>query len=302
MSEWTIGARYVCPRCHLRGWTLGCPRCTQPRADIAHAEGLTRLQREWPEARAWRAGRSFFSPWTIRSAGRVCALAAVLALVGWVGAPLLAYQRAHDLVDALATLAVGVIFLPFTFAIYALVVFYFAHALRLLALVYALLGALFFPFSLVAGLLERAARVLLPRVELDAVRSRETAVRGTAVLSEPLRIHRLVDEGGWMTRRDAHLPAVRITLDGRDLSLEVSAGSIALPIASGTRENAASPAAPSYREAAALELPAHIDGLGRGRSSQRTLPEGTQLLLRGGSLEGDVLRGAKHAPLWIEVL
>lgn len=215
MSDWMIGARYVCPRCLVRGWTIGCPRCTQPRADMAHDEGLTRLMKEWPEARAWRVGRSFFSPWTIRSAGRVCALAAVLAL---------------------------------------------------------------------------------------AVRSRETAVRGTAVLSEPLRIHRLVDEGGWMTRRDAHLPAVRITLDGRDLSLEVSAGSITLPLASGTRENAASPVAPSYREAAALELPAHIDGHGRGRNSQRTLPEGTQLLLRGGSLEGSVLRGAKHAPLWIEVL
>ena len=301
MSDWTIGARYVCPKCLLRGWTIACPRCEQPRADIAHAEGLSRLEAEWPQARAWRMGRSFFSPWTIRTARRVLASAGVLAIAGWIGAPLLAYQRTHDLVDSLATLAVGVIFLPFTFVLYALVVFYFAHALRLMALVLTPLGSVFVPLEFLALVVERTGSALLPRVEFDAIQAHRH-VLGTAELREPMRITLLADGGGWATRHDAHIPPVRITLNGRELSLETHAGGIALPMLSGRREAHTGQAAPSYREAAPNEKPAYLDGFGRGRTSQRTLPEGTQLLLRGGSLEGEVLRGAKHAPLWIEVL
>ena len=301
MSDWTIGARYVCPRCLVRSWTIACPRCKQPRADIAHTEGLSRLEAEWPQARAWRMGRSFFSPWTIRNARRVLASAGVLAIAGWVGAPRLAYQRAHDLVDALATLAVGVIFLPLTFVIYALVVFYFAHALRLLALILTPLGSVFVPLEFLALMVERTGSALLPRVEFDTIEAHRH-VLGTAELREPLRITLLADGGGWVTRHDAHLPPVRITLNGRELSLEMHAGRLALPMLSGRRETQRGQAAPSYREAASNEKPAHLEGFGRGRTSQRTLPEGTQLLLRGGALEGEVLRGAKHAPLWIEVL
>ena len=296
-----IGARYVCPTCLLRGWTMTCPTCHAPRADIAQDEGLIRLTQAWPHARAWREGRSFFSPRSIPQARAVLLCALALALIGWMGSALMAYSNMGDIWDAAFTLVVGLVFLPITLAIYALVVFYFAHALRLLALMTYLLGELLAPFGVLGALLEAIATRLLPRMEYDTIRE-PTEVRGTAQLLEPMRIHRLADEGGWMTRADAHIAPVRITLDGQELSLEIDAGKIALSLWKGERgpDGGASKGA-AYRDAAAPVMPRHMEGLGRGRASTKVLAEGTQLIVRGGVIDQGVLRGSREAPIWIAV-
>ena len=297
-----IGARYACPTCLVRGWTITCPKCQTPRADIAQDEGLLRLAKEWPHSRAWRQGRSMFSAASILHSRRVLASAAVLAVVGWFGASILAYSNMHEMDTALSTFIVGFIFLPFTFAIYSVVVFYFAHALRLLAFVMHLLGNLLAPFEVLGVLLEWCAKRLLPRMEYDAIREPKE-VRGTVTLLETMHVHRLVEEIGWVTRYDAHIPSVRIVLDGRALLLEVDAGKIALSIWKGERgpeRNALEGSA--YRDAAPLRLPRHMEGYGRGVSSTKVFAEGTQLIVRGGVIDQGVLRGTREAPIWLSLM
>lgn len=301
MSDWMIGARYACPTCLVRGWTIMCPKCRAPRADIAQDEGLSRLASEWPHSRAWREGRSIFSPRAIPQARTVLLCALVLAILGWIGSTTLAYSNMRDMGDAIGTLVVGLLFLPVTLAIYALTVFYFAHALRLLAFVMYLLGAIFAGFEMLGALLESISKRLLPRMEYDVIREPKE-VRGTITLLEPMRVHRLVDELGWVTRYDAHIPPVRVALDGRELSLEMGAGKAALSAWKGERSPELNASESSgYRDAATSEMPRHMEGYGRGVSSTKVFAEGTQLIVRGGVIDQGVLRGTREAPIWLSL-
>ena len=297
-----IGARYACPTCLVRGWTITCPKCHAPRADIAQEEGLMRLAKDWPHSRAWREGRLLLSPRAIPRARTVILCALVLAVGGWVGSSILAYSNMRDIGDLIGTLVVGLVFLPVTLSIYALTVFYFAHALRLLAFLMYVFGAIFAGFEMLGALLESISKRLLPRMEYAAIRE-PTEVRGTITLLEPMRVHRLVDEWGWMTRYDAHIPPLRVALDGRELSLELGAGKAAFSAWKGERspeQNASEGSA--YRDAASSEMPRHMEGYGRGVPSTKVFAEGTQLLVRGGVIDQGVLRGTREAPIWLSLM
>lgn len=301
--------------------------------DLGEAPGLRTLEAAWPLAAAWRDGQLFLSPFAIRHARRVLGVAAAMSLVVVIGSPLSALSHGAGPLEALVTLAMGLVFSPLFFALFALNTFYSAHLLRLVGFVYLGLG-LILPFVglglvFIARALLLLTGWLLPRIELDESPS-ESAPRRRAVLAAPLTLHRITDGWGWMARRDAWLSCEAITLEGETLRLEHAAGLVSWApsaralllesteeVVSGSALD--TPTAPevlppgstssatlegAYRTAPtpAVTIPSWARAPKRtSRVRTTVLPAGRELRLRGGLVEGGALTGTPTHPLDLEI-
>lgn len=325
-----VGARYVCPSCALRGFVRACPRCGGARLDLAEPRGLASFEEAWPLARAWRAGRAFVSPWSIRHDRTVLGVAGAMTLLVVFGSPISAHTHGAPFFEALVTFVVSVVLAPLLFAFFALNTFYTAHLLRLVAYLYLGLGLLL-PFvglglSWIGRGLLAFATWLLPRIELDDVPPPAASHR-TARLAAPLTLSRVVEGWGWIARRDAWLVCEALELEGRTLRLAHEAGVVswapsAMSLLSGSTEHLADGLDPSsstgsdrpphdsddprqggYRDAATKpEVPRWAHAPHRATRVRTTLvPAGRTLRLRGGVVQGGLLTGTPEHPLHLEI-
>lgn len=328
-----VGARHVCPTCAVRGFLRACPRCGRERVDLRDPPALRSLEAAWPLAAAWRGGQLFLSPFAIRHARRVLGVAAVMSLVVVIGSPVSALAHGAGALEAAITLAMGLVFSPLFFVLFALNTFYSAHLLRLVGFVYLGLG-LILPFvGLGLAFLGRGLLLLtgwlLPRIELDEPPA-ESTPRRRAVLAAPLVLHRITDGWGWMARRDAWLSCEALTLEGQTLRLEHAAGLVswapsARALLLESTEEVVSDSAldtatvpdvlpPGSTSTATLEgayrtaptpavtIPSWARAPKRNSRVRTTvIPAGRELRLRGGLVQDGALRGTPTHPLDLEI-
>src|SRR5579864_3932921 len=87
MSDWQVGARFVCDRCWTRSVLLKCARCGREGHDVG-ALGWAPLLEKWRSGRAFSSGRSMISPLVVPKLGRLVLLS-LLAGIACGVAPLI---------------------------------------------------------------------------------------------------------------------------------------------------------------------------------------------------------------------
>lgn len=277
-----VGARFVCGDCRLRGYTLPCPRCGQDRLDLALPDTAEALSTCWPEASSWRAGRPITSLRSWLGARTAWALAAAqIAVMFALGASMrLLVDGATALGEVLGWGLVALALVPL-----------YAGLLYGAAVIFGALWPI--------GSLGRLSAVL-PCVRLDTIVTPPVA-RGTATLRTPLVVRRTSDPRSWMPHDDAWLESAELELDGDVLVLDHAVGTIVWGAAiSSARERVR--AEEGYREPGASAVPAWARDPGREVVVHRhVLPVGTLLVVRGGRVADDTLRGSREHPLHLEV-
>lgn len=307
-----LGARFVCPKCRLRGAARACPRCGRVRLDLADEPARAQLRSAWTMFDAWQRGLSLLSPRAIRMHRRLLALALVLGVGGGLGAPVVAAlfdPRGPPLAVALLG---GVVMAPVVALVLAVFFFYYAHVLRLLALI---AGALLSVVPLGRGRLRLAggifhwiAQLLVPVVEPDP---EPVHVDRAATLASPLVVRRVSDGLAWLQCADAWADDFEIELDGRRVRVEPAYGAIGFAMSYYNDLAARGPdarGAPGpYRGGGpdagdAGSVPPWLASPGRAQRVRRSdVPAGRAVRVAGGVMDGGALVGTPDSPLAIEI-
>lgn len=300
-----VGARFVCPTCLRRDVSRRCARCHADALDLADDATPGILARTWSLVPAWRAGRNVLSPLAIRHDRRVLLLAAVLGAVVVGGALMDGGPPGTSGIEAVVAVGIAALVLaPVAFVVLAIELFYVAHLLRAVALLYMGLGAIL-PFVglglvFVGRGLDWMGAWLLPRVTLHEP-PRDARTPRAAQLESTLVVRSVLDDWGWMEQRDAWLEPATLVMDGRTLRLELDAGSVTR--GGATRRDGGPSAGGAYRDApAAGEPPRWTQAPGR-RNVVRVaeIPAGRAVQIRGGIEQDGVLRGTPEHPLALEL-
>ena len=207
--QWKVGARFVCPRCWVRGASPACRACGEAALDVGGADGYAVLKGRWRAYGAFIRGRALYSLLAAHRLPVVAGLSVTVALATSIAPIVGALARPeHSAAELAIAAAVGLIGAPLVAMFFAAFLVLYANVCRVLAVLTALLPT---PFgvgrarvNLAAAIFDWIARGLLAPITLEPeTASSPDAEHGTLV--EPVTIHLRRDALSFAERFDAWL-------------------------------------------------------------------------------------------------